>query len=384
MKKLIIARYGEIHLKGGNREFFLNRLLKNLRQRLGKGIKVEHFNTRIEISNYDGYDEQEILQKVRDTFGVFSTNIVDVIESTKDAIFECIAKIKVNESFKVNVNRADKKFEIKSPEFAAMCGGIILDNNKDAVVDVQNPSVTINVDIRIGGRAYVYVDDTNDNSKGAGGLPVGVSGRALVLLSGGIDSPVAACLAAKRGLTVDFIHFATPPYTNDLALKKIEKLKGILEGHVGKTHLFVVPFTEISREIQKKCDDEYMITIMRRFMVRIAERVGLQLSKSDCIITGENLAQVASQTIQGIASNNFCATQLPILRPLITFDKSEIITMAKRIGTYNTSIEPHMDCCTVFVPNRPSIKPDISKVEEQEKRLDIERLVEESVKGITC
>jgi len=231
------------------------------------------------------------------------------------------------------------------------------------------------VDIR--DKAYIY----QKSFDGHGGLPVGVSGRCIVLLSGGIDSPVAAYLAAKRGLSVDLVHFATPPYTSDLALEKIYKLQKLIEKYSDKTRLFVVPFTEISRAIKKNCADEFVITLMRRFMVRIAEKIGIE-NKADCIITGENLAQVASQTIEGIRSNNFCVNILPILRPLITFDKQEIITLAKRIGTYDVSVEPHLDCCTVFVPKNPSIKPNLKRVEMDETKLDIEVLVENAVREV--
>jgi len=380
MNKLIIARYGEIHLKGNNRGIFLDRLILNMKNKLGDTALVRHFDTRIEIDGYSINDEQEILKKVQQTFGVTSANVATVILATKDDIFEYLKTIKVNSTFKINVNRADKKFPYKSPEFAGMCGGIILENNSNAVVELRDPKTIINIDIRGGGRAYVYSEEGGAKShNGVGGLPVGVSGRAIVLLSGGIDSPVAAYLAAKRGLSIDFIHFATPPYTSDLSIRKIEKLQETLENYCGKTRLFIIPFTEISREIQKNCRDEYMITIMRRFMVRIAESVGLE-NGGNCIITGENLAQVASQTIQGITSNNFCAEQLPILRPLITFDKSEIIELAKRIGTYETSIEPHLDCCTVFVPSKPSIKPRLKDVEVNEKKLNIDQLVANAIK----
>jgi len=381
MTKLIIARYGEIHLKGNNRGLFLDRLLRNMKKRLGDKISVKHSDTRIEISGYNERDEQEILGCVRNTFGVSGANVATVISTSKENIFDYLKSQKIETSFKIEVNRADKTFPHKSPEFASMCGGVILDNNKSATVNLQSPEAVINIDIRGNGRTYIFTENTTQSTNGVGGLPVGVSGRAIVLLSGGIDSPVATYLAAKRGLSVDFIHFATPPYTSDLSIKKIEKLQSTLENYVGKTRLFIVPFTEISREIQKKCHEEFMITIMRRFMVRIAEQVGIKVG-AHCIITGENLAQVASQTIQGIASNNFCAEQLPILRPLITYDKAEIIQLAKKIDTYKISIEPHIDCCTVFVPKRPSIKPRLSDVFCEEEKLDIEKLIENALSEI--
>ncbi|MCL2569818.1 MAG: tRNA 4-thiouridine(8) synthase ThiI [Firmicutes bacterium] len=373
MKQIILARYGEIHLKGGNRDHFIRALLNNLRKRL-KGIATASVQgTRIEINKYT--DERSVVDIVSATFGVVSLSIVAVVELTPESIFDYLKTQKINGRFKVNVNRANKNFPIKTMDFAPICGGIILDNNPNAIVDVNNPETTISIDIRE--QTYIY-----DNViSGVGGLPVGVSGRALVLLSGGIDSPVASYLAAKRGLGVDFIHFATPPYTSDLSIEKIKTLATKLETFTDKSRLFVVPFTEISKAIKKNCDPSYTITIMRRFMIRIAEHVGRKTGAS-CIITGENLAQVASQTIEGIASNNFCVTCLPILRPLITFDKSEIITMAKKIGTYETSIQPHEDCCTVFVPERPVIKPNIKKAIDEESKLDIEKLIIAAVDGV--
>ena len=368
MKQIILARYGEIHLKGANKGLFLNRLLSNLRRRL-PDTKIHHDDNRIIIETTG--DQRYPLQVTTNTFGIVSASVAVVLDSTPESILNYLKKIKINGSFKVEVNRADKRFPHKSPEFARTCGGMILDNNKELNVDLHNPGTTVCIDIR-SSATYVYTEVI----EGVGGLPVGVSGRAIVMLSGGIDSPVAAWLAQKRGLSTDFIHFETPPYTNELAMDKVKKLAGIVGGR-----LFVVPFTEISLAIRKTCAPELMITIMRRFMVRIAERLGLD-NKLDCIITGENLAQVASQTIAGITSNNFCATELPILRPLVTYDKSEIIALAKKIGTYETSIIPHEDCCSIFVPRNPAINPKLEFVIREESKLDVTALVERAVKEV--
>jgi len=219
--------------------------------------------------------------------------------------------------------------------------------------------------------------------QGVGGLPVGTAGRTLVMLSGGIDSPVAAWLASKRGLGVDFVHFYTPPYTSEFALEKIRDLAKKLEAFCGKSRLFIVPITEIMEAIRGKCQSEFIITIMRRFFVRIAERVAT-VNKLECIITGENLSQVASQTVAGIASNNVCARVLPILRPLVTYDKEEIVDLARRIGSYEISCRPHPDCCNVFVPKHPSISPSIQKVENDETKLDVETLINEAVSRTIC
>ncbi|MCL2846393.1 MAG: tRNA 4-thiouridine(8) synthase ThiI [Firmicutes bacterium] len=367
MEKVIIARFGEVHLKGGNRPWFLKMLRGNLAKRLDGIARVALTDNRFVITGFANADDAATIAK--NTFGIISVSVVKRVDVTPEAIMAALDDVRIDGTFKVAVNRANKRFVVRSTEFAATCGGVIMRNNPNVRVDLSNPRHIINIDIREQ-CAFVYENVLD----GVGGLPVGTAGRAVVLLSGGIDSPVAAFLGAKRGLNIDFVHFATPPYTSELALAKVEKLGRIVGEYTGGCRLFVIPFTEISRAIQKNCDHKYMITIMRRFMVRIAERVGLHV-RADCIMTGENLAQVASQTIEGIASNNFVATRLPILRPLITFDKSEIVALAKRIGTYEVSIEPHEDCCTVFVPANPVIKPNIRAVEAEEEKLDIDGLV---------
>lgn len=386
MKKVILARYGEIHLKGGNREIFLRQLKKNLDRRVrecGLNAKVNVNDSRVIVDDYAGVDECSLLDILTTTFGLVSVSVASLVPATPEAILESMKTFEVNNpsrvcTFKVEVNRADKAFPIQSNAFAAECGAVVLEQNPNAAVDVINPDVVIYVDIRRGG-AFVYDMVYN----GPGGLPVGVSGRCVVMLSGGIDSPVAAYLAAKRGLSVDFIHFATPPYTSELALEKVAKLRDIITKYTGRSRLYVVPFTEISEAIRKNCREEYIITLMRRFMVRIAESISIDKG-IDCIITGENLAQVASQTIQGIASNNACSKILPILRPLITYDKGEIIDLAKGIGTYETSIQPHLDCCTVFVPARPVIKPGLAAAQVEENKLNVEILVKKAIQDITC
>ena len=372
MNRVIVARLGEIHLKGGNRAMFLNALLRNLRRRL-PGCKVEHVDTRILIQS-ETIDE--IAPTVANTFGITSLSVADIVPSNELAITKHVSQIKINGTFKVEVTRGDKNFPIKSMDMARELGGLLLKKNPSATVDVHNPETVVYVDIRTV-QTFVYHDAT----QAVGGLPVGVSGRALVLLSGGIDSPVAAFLAAKRGLGVDFIHFFSPPYTSELSLEKVKNLRDTLQNFTDKSKLYIVPFTEIQEEIKRKCSPEYMITLMRRFMVRIAKELCLT-NNYDCIVTGENLAQVASQTIQGIASNGYLSEPIPILRPLITYDKSEIVTLAKRIGTYKISIEDHPDCCTIFVPSKPSIKPQIPKLEMEEKKLDVNSLVKKSLDGV--
>ncbi len=244
---------------------------------------------------------------------------------------------------------------------------------------MQRPNTSVQVEILRKGDANVFTGC----EPGLGGLPVGVSGRAICLISGGIDSPVAAFLAMKRGLAVDFVHFTTPPYTSELALQKVISLCEQVNSYGNTGNLYVVPFTEIGSQIQKQCYEQYTITLMRRFMVALAEKIGLA-HNADCIFTGENLAQVASQTIQGITSNNFVARRLPILRPLICFDKNEIIDYAKKIGTYQISILPYEDCCTVFVPAHPTIKPDLDAVLKEERKLNFDTLVDNCYNNVIC
>lgn len=375
---VIVCSYGEIHLKGANRGYFLRTLTQNIRQVLPTNVKTEVTDTRVVISNF--VDAQPLVLNLKKVFGLTCIRICDVVNyQTPNDILQSLENVKISGTFKVIVNRADKSFPIKSPLFAAQCGDIILKHNPTAKVDVQNPNTILQIEIRHHGISYI----SNGSERGLGGLPVGVSGRAICLISGGIDSPVAAFLAMKRGLAVDFIHFTTPPYTSELALQKVVSLCQQVNTFGNSGNLYVVPFTEIGSEIQKKCHNEYTITLMRRFMVALAEKVGLA-HHADCIITGENLAQVASQTIQGITTNNFVARQLPILRPLICFDKDEIIHIAKQIGTYQISILPYEDCCTVFVPSHPTIKPNLFAVLTEEQKLNFDNLVNSCYNNVIC
>ena len=368
--KLIIARYGEIHLKGDNRGFFLKALKDNLEQKLK--MKVSVADSRVVVKSND----ENIAKQIADTFGIVSVSMATKVASDYDKIMEHLATIKITGSFKVEVNRADKRFPYKSPEFARIAGAQIFNANKDVVVNLENPDNTISIDIRDNG-TYIY----EKTIAGVGGLPVGTAGRALVMLSGGIDSPVSAWLAAKRGLALEYIHFYSPPYTSAFALEKVKDLARKLENYCGDAKLHIVPFTQIQDAIRNSCNEEYMITLMRRFMVRITEQLAINRGL-DCIITGENLSQVASQTVQSITSNDICAVHLPILRPLITFDKIDIVKIAKQIDTYQTSIQPHLDCCTVFIPKRPSIKPNLKKVEEEEAKLNVTELINKAMNSI--
>ena len=241
-------------------------------------------------------------------------------------------------------------------------------------VDVKHPQKILSIDIRENGDALVF----GDFVKGAGGMPTGTAGRGTLLLSGGIDSPVAGYMVAKRGMTIEGVHFHSYPYTNLQAREKVEELAEILSSYTGELHLHIVSVTHIQEAIHKYCPAEMMVTLLRRFMMRIAERISERVG-SQCIITGESLGQVASQTIEGMTSSNAVVENLPVLRPLVGFDKTEIIEIARKIGTYDTSVLPYEDCCTVFLPKHPLIKPDLAKVEEAEKKLDIGALLEEAL-----
>ncbi|MGN1221763.1 MAG: tRNA uracil 4-sulfurtransferase ThiI [Christensenellales bacterium] len=376
MRNVILVKYGEIYLKGNNRSFFENQLLKNIKYSLHEiDAKAERIRTRYLISNYDKNDENLIVSKLLTVFGIHSISKAVEIDTTMQTIIDFANTIKMdNCTFKVETNRADKSFELNSFELNCKLGEIILQNNPTAKVDVHKPNKTVFVDIRENGKTYIYYE----NIKGLGGMPVGSSADGVVLLSGGIDSPVACFKMAKRGMMLTGVHFASYPYTSEQAKQKVVTLAKLTKPYTHMKRLFVVSFTEIQESIHKNCKSEYMITLMRRFMVRIAEKIANSIG-AKALVTGENLGQVASQTVESITSSNSVAEVLPIFRPLIAMDKEEIIDIAKNIGTYETSILPYEDCCTVFLPKYPLIKPNLKKVLEEESRLDVDGLIERAI-----
>lgn len=379
MRNVIIARYGEIHLKGNNRHYFEKVLLDNIKQHLSfTDIQVEKISGRYLISNYDISKENSILSKLQKVFGLTSISPAIELKTSKDAIDSYIKSIQLTGTFKIDTTRADKTFPIPSNEYSPYLGGLILANNPTSKVDLHNPNTIINIDIRE--NSYTYI--SYNKLQGAGGMPVSTSGKGLLLLSGGIDSPVAGYLMAKRGLTINAIYFHSYPYTSEQAKKKVIDLAKTLTDYTGKIRLFVVPFTKIQEEINALCIPEYLITIMRRFMFKIAEKVAIN-NDCSCLITGENLAQVASQTVQGITTSNSVLDIVPTFRPLISFDKVEIMRISQKINTFDISNLPYEDCCTVFVPKRPVIKPTVEKAKHEESKIvNAQELIEWAINNI--
>lgn len=379
MEKVIIIRYSEIHLKGKNRGYFERAFLVNLEKSL-KGYKheIKRQSGRYLIENFNESEVDEISDRIKRVFGVHSYSVALKVKSNMDEIFRAAKEVCFEHgSFKVNTHRADKTFCLNSMQISAEIGGKLLSEFKNIEVDVHNPDFVINIDIRENGTALAF----NEFFKGAGGMPVGTSGKGLLLISGGIDSPVAGHMIAKRGMVVDCIHFHSYPYTNAQARDKVVELSKVLSKYTCGLRLNIVSVTHIQEEIHKKCNGEYMVTLLRRFMFRIAERIALKTG-AQCLITGESLGQVASQTIEGMTSSNSVVEKLPVLRPLCGFDKDEIIERSRGMGAYEISIQPYEDCCTVFLPKHPVIKPQLSAVVEEENKLNVKELLEESLNGV--
>ncbi len=374
---VILIRYGEIFLKGKNRGSFEKKLKDNIRYSLtGISYKLYTISGRLEISEYDREQEQAIITRLSRVFGIYSLSVAQKIETSKENICAFCETINLGKkSFRVSANRASKIFPIKSMQLNIMLGDIICKNNPESKVNLSNPEVDVIVDIRENGYTYI----STSSVKCVGGMPLGSAGKGLVLLSGGIDSPVATYFLAKRGLEIEAIHFHSYPYTSELARKKVETLAKKLCAYTNKIKLHIVSVTHIQEEIHKKCDGEFMITLLRRMMMRIAQIIA---KNNDCgaLITGESLGQVASQTLQSIGITN-SVVDIPVFRPLIGFDKEDIISIAQKIDTYETSIQPYEDCCTVFLPKSPVTKPKMEKVLREEEKLDIDSLVKKSLES---
>lgn len=369
--KVVLLRFGELFLKGGNRKIFENCLISNIKNKLnGLNFKFNVTHGRYIVSEFD--DEVEILSRLKTVFGLSSLSLAEEVVADVKSISDYISSIKIGDKrFKVDVKRADKTFPISSMEFAKDLGGLLLRNNENAKVDLYNPEIEINVDIRFNNKAYIY----HETVQCLGGLPLGSSGKALLLLSGGIDSPVAGFMMAKRGLAIEGLHFHSYPYTSLQAKEKVLSLAKHISDYTGEMRLHIISFTKVQEEIHKRCAPEFMITIMRRIMMRVAERI-CEKYNLGAIITGESLGQVASQTMQSLTVTNSVLKEKVVFRPCIGMDKEEIVKISKSIDCFETSILPYEDCCTVFLPKNPVIKPTISRAEREEGYLDIDNLVE--------
>ena len=383
MKEIILAKNGEIALKGLNRRKFEEILMRNIKWRLqefGK-ISLSCMQSTIYITPEDSafYDFDGAIEALRHVFGIASISRAIVLEKNMDDILSHVCDYIENDlfdasTFKVEAKRSDKSFPLTSPQISAEVGGKILSRFHRLKVDVHNPDVTVMVEIRDRG-AYIHAGKI----PGAGGMPVSSSVEAMLLISGGIDSPVAAYMMAKRGLALSTIHFQSPPYTSERAREKVETLCRKLVPYTGRLPFYCVPFTELQEALKEHCPEELFTVMMRRLMMRIATRIA-QEKKIPALVTGESLAQVASQTLEALYCTDN-ATPLVVLRPLIGMDKGEIIKISREIETYETSILPYEDCCTVFTPKHPCTKPKLDILERAESRFDYEPLIERAIAG---
>lgn len=377
MTKIIMIKYGELTTKKANRNFFVQTLTNNINKKLKNlNVKITKDRVRMYIECEES-DFEDVISNLNKVFGLHGIVVAEKVNNNVEEIKEvALKKIKEynGKTFKVETKRADKSFPISSMEFNNVIGGFIL-KNTDLKVDVHNPNIKLNIEIRNEG-TFIYFNEL----RGIGGYPVGIQGKGLLMLSGGIDSPVAGYLALKRGVDLECIYFESPPHTSLEAKNKVIELANIINEYSGNIKVNVVPFTKIQEEIYKNVPDSYIITIMRRMMYRICERI-CQKHKLKVIINGESIGQVASQTLTSmIVINN--VTNLPVIRPVACMDKLEIIDVAKKIGTYETSILPYEDCCTIFLPRHPVINPELKKCIEYEKKFDYESLIEEAVNNI--
>ena len=383
MREIMLLKQGEMVLKGLNRRGFEEKLMGNAKRRLRKygAFKVYTRQSATYVEPQDeSCDFEGAWQAMGKLFGVAGLCRARACPKDKDAIVACAKeylgdKLRAAKSFKVESKRADKTFPMTSIQLSQYVGGELHDAFPHLIVDVHHPELTVHVEVR-DYEAFVHADA----EEGAGGLPVGMGGRALSLLSGGIDSPVASWMIAKRGVIVDMIHYYSYPYTSPEAKEKVLDLARLLVPYIGKTCVHVVPFTRIQEELRRSCPEELFTILMRRFMMRIAcavaEKNGIQ-----ALVTGESVGQVASQTLEAMACTNAVCT-LPVLRPVVGMDKEEIVRIARKIGTFETSILPYEDCCTVFTPKHPKTRPQVADLEEAEKALDVGALVAEAMAGI--
>lgn len=375
MYTTLMIRFGELNTKGKNKIMFINTLLRNIRHALKefKNLEISKTHDRIYIE-LNGEDHNKIHEKLQMVSGIQNYSFVNRVEKDMDKIIDAcedLIKDKEKFTFKVRAKRADKNFNVHSDDMNRLVATRIL-KNYEHKVDIHNPDINIYIEVRLEG-AFVYLDII----KGLGGFPLGVIGKSMLLMSGGIDSPVAAYLMMKRGIKIEAVHFASPPYTSDGAIKKVKDLLKVLAGIQEEIKLVIIPFTKIQEKIYEGKDESYNITIMRRMMYRIAEREAI-MNNCLALCSGESIGQVASQTLESMATINE-VVKLPMIRPLAIFDKLDIIDIAKKIGTYDISIRPFIDCCTIFTPKNPTTRPSIKRAEALEKEFDYETLIEEAI-----
>ncbi len=382
MNEILLLKLGELVLKGLNRKLFENLLLKRIQYTL---CDLGQFDIRLAQSTITvvpqqaGVDLEEAAERVSKIFGIAAFSRAYVTEKNMDAILQAAGEylgeeLEQAETFKIEAKRSDKKFPFNSPQICMQVGEYLLEKYPHLTVDVHHPDCIVYVEVRDYG-AYIR----GRALQGAGGIPVGTGGKAAVLISGGIDSPVAAWMMAKRGVELTAVHFASPPYTSERAEDKVVRLLTRVSEYSGRMKMYTVPFTKVQEQIRANCPEELFTIIMRRFMMRVAEQIA---KKEECgaLITGESLGQVASQTMQAVGCTDMVA-EMPVFRPLIGMDKTEIIAVARRIGTFEISIEPYEDCCTIFTPKHPRTKPIPAFVEKGESMLHVEALVEECVQN---
>lgn len=384
MKEIILVKYGEIILKGGNRARFERVLVSNIKNSVKNIAEIKvllmQATIYIEVAEEDKIDA--VTAQLEKVFGIVSITRACVVEKDMEKIREaaleyCRGELKPGVKFKVEAKRSDKSFPYNSLQIAMDVGGFLDDSCENLIVDVHNPEITVKVEVR-DFAAYVYCAE--NKIPGQGGMPIGTASKATLLLSGGIDSPVAGHMIAKRGVEINAVNFFSFPYTSDRAKEKVIDLAGILARYTSKVNLYVVPFTEIQLAIRDNCPEEHMTLIMRRFMMRIAEKLAEQ-HHSSALITGESVGQVASQTIAALNVTN-SVVKMPVLRPLIGMDKEEIIVRSRQIGSFETSILPYEDCCTVFTPKHPTTNPKLSSVEKTEVVLDVDGLIKKAIDGV--
>ncbi|MBR3148888.1 MAG: tRNA 4-thiouridine(8) synthase ThiI [Eubacterium sp.] len=382
MNEIILIKNGELVLKGLNRNTFEDILIKNMKKALrdlGEFTFTKSQSTIMVKPVDESLDLDDAVERLKRVFGIAALSRAAVAEKDMDNIMAVSREyledeLSLAKTFKVEAKRSDKKFPLKSPEIARELGGFLLSKFNHLKVDVHNPDVTVTVEIRDN---YAFV--RGNNIRGAGGMPVSTSGRAAVLISGGIDSPVAAYMMAKRGIELVAVHFASPPYTTELAEEKVMELLHRVARYSGPVATYVVPFTEIQEQIRKECPEEFFTIIMRRYMMRISEIIARHQNCS-ALITGESVGQVASQTIYALACTD-AACEMPVFRPCIGMDKNEIVMLSRKIDTFDTSILPYEDCCTVFTPKHPKTRPQLPDVIKAESALDSETLIQRAVDG---